>query len=545
MTGRTAGTLRLWLASAPVLIIFLFSAYWFARAQNIWVDETTQLSGITLGPRQLIAWLSGNYHPPFGVPADRMPPVSYFIDMLGWRLWGDNELAFRLYHAAITAGGIVILMAALARRYSLRAALIAGLLLALSPRLVATAVEIRAYPILLALSCAQVSLLIRGDVANNARRLTLFLILGLLSGYTHFFGLIATSAYTAAVFIDSRDWKSAARVVAGYILLLALWAGLAPFVSGASSISDADAVNGTSLSDIVAFLAQILISNATMVDPIVAGVCIAGAALLILLGTVGLGLKATSVGLAIRHEPAIGLAIALASGIAVTVLAGLLVAHFNALAPRYSIWMLPPLIVLLALAADGVASAPGRVASLARSVGGGFLLVGSLAAASLFLMRADWYVHGPSRTLETMVDRATKPVAILHIGDTWAWGYFPLYRTHRDALPQWLLTADGQSAIRITRGGDASGQPVPLSTLSNQMTLVASHVELKSYDDLRKILKDGEAPATADLAPALNYSGWQREDTVYRPGNFTFTGTVYRRSTTGCPPTTLASAARF
>ena len=542
MTQGSTGGGRLWLAAMPVLVIFAIAAFLFARIQNVWIDETTQLSGITLAPGALLSWLSGGYDPGFGVPDDRMPPVSYLVDMLGLPIWGMNELAFRFYHAAITAGGILILMRAVALRYGLRAALIAGLLLVLSPRLIAMAVEIRAYPILLAISCAQVAMVIRGGVAGSVPRLALFVLLGALSGYTHFFGLVATSAYTLAIFVDARDVRGAVRVVLAYGLLLLMWAGLAPFIAGAANLGtsapgSAAPAEGVGLGDIAAFFAQTLVSGATLVDLPVAALCFAGAGLLILVAIIGLAGKAATRGLAIRHDPAIGLIIGLAAGMIVTIAAALVVSQFDALAQRYNIWMLVPVIVLLALAADGAIAGRGRIAAWARLVGAALLIIGSAAALVMFLVRADWFIHGPSRTLEAMVAEADKPLAVVHVGEAWAWGYFPLYRTHRDDLPQWLLTPDGQSAIRITRGGDAGGVPQPLSALGDRATLLISNVELKSHQDLRALARGETISPTGDLAPALSAAGWQRAETIYRPGNFAFTGALYHRSQPASLPT--------
>jgi len=528
-----------------VLAIFAVAAFLFARVQNVWVDETTQLSGITLAPGALLAWLSGGFDPGFGVPPDRMPPVSYFIDMIGWHIWGSNELAFRLYHAAITAGGILVLMVAVTRRFGLRAALIAGLLMALSPKLVTTAVEIRAYPILLTLSCLQVALLLWGDVAAKPKRLALFVLLGVLSGYTHFFGLVATSAYAAAAFLDARDTKGAVRVVLAYGLLLLLWAGLYPFVAGASTISSTHTDPSVVLPDVAAFLAQTLGSSAIMVSPLVATLHFASAALLIVLGAIGLGRVIARDGLEARHEPWLGLLVALLAGIAVTLVASLLVASFDALAPRYSVWMLPPLIVLIAIAADGAMAPPGRLARLTRLGALAVLAISAVWAQALFLSRAEWFIHGPSGVLEQMLAEAPQPVAVVHVGESWAWGYFPLYRAHRDTLPQWLLAPDGESVIRITRGGDPSGDPQPLSVLNDTAALLVSRIDLKTFKDLRllKDRRDMAFQATGALAPAVERAGWESGTLIHRPGNFTFNGALYRRASPPLPQLTHKAAA--
>ena len=538
---------RLWLAFLLVLAAFFAGAFMFARAQNIWIDETTQLSGMTLAPGALLAWLGGTYDPAFGVPADRMPPLSYAIDMIGYRLWGAHELAFRLYHAAITAAGILLLMAALARRFSLRAAIIAGLLLALSPKLIMTAVEIRAYPILLAISCAQVALLITGDIASKPRRLALFFLLGLLSGYTHFFGLIATSAYAAAAFIDARTMKAAARIVAVYALLLLCWTGLYPFVTGASAISSTAPEHVVGFSDLASFLAQTLASNAIMVDPIVAGLYLASSGALVVAGIMWIATRLPSGSLAVRHDPAVGLMVALAAGITVTIAASLLVASFDALASRYSLWMLPALMAVIAISADRAISADWRAMRIGGLFAFAILALSTVTAQALFLNRAEWFIHGPSRTLETMLAQAEGPTAVVHVGPGWPWGYFPLYRNHRDALPQWLLTDDGRAVIAITQGGDASGEKQPLTILDDRRSLIVSRVDLKSYQDLG-LLAAGNAQALlppGDLAASLTDRGWQRQHQVHKPGNFTFTGALYEHHPSPLPPTLKSSAPRI
>lgn len=528
MTPGDTNARRLWLALAPVLIIFAIAAYLFGRMQNVWVDETTQLSGATLTPGPLIAWLTGKLQMPFGVPGDRMPPVSYFIDMIGWRIWGQNELAFRLYHAAIAAGGIVLLVAAMARRFGTRAALIAGLILALSPKLVETAVEIRAYPIFFALSCAQLAMIVRGDIAGRTGRLILFLLLGLISGYTHFFGVVATSAYIVAVFIDARDVKSAIRVVLGYVLLLILWAGLAPFIFGAATISNASQTAGTGLGDIATFLAQLISNSAILIDMKVTALYFAGFGLLAALAALGLCLIVVRKGLDARHDPALAIALALVAGIVVTLAAAFLAKGFNALSPRYNIWMLPAIALLIALAADGLLAPGGKAMRFLRLGALALFAIGSVLALAGFLKRGEWFIHGPSRTVEAMLAEASAPVAVVHVGTGWAWTYFPLYWRHRETVPQWLLTPDGQSVIRIGRGGDPHGTPQPLSALAGQTTLLVNRVDLMTYKDLRA-LKGAPDRRDETLAPTLLPAGWTPKQPLYRPGNYAFTGQLYDR----------------
>ena len=66
-------------------LLFFVCAVHFALAQNLWIDESTQLSGATLPLGRLFAWLTGTREPSFGVPPDRMPPISYLIDAACYR----------------------------------------------------------------------------------------------------------------------------------------------------------------------------------------------------------------------------------------------------------------------------------------------------------------------------------------------------------------------------------------------------------------------------------------------------------------------------
>ncbi len=513
-----------------VVLVYAAGAGLFAQAQNVWIDETTQLSGATLAPGTLLAWLTGATKIPFGVPPDRMPPVSYFIDALGWQLWGTNPLAFRIYHAVIAGAGLGLLVLATARRFGTQAALITGLVLALSPKLIDTAVEIRAYPIFFALSCAQLALLVRGDVAARPGRLALFLLLSLVSAYNHFFGVVASSAFFIAVFIDAPDVRSAVRAVAGYALVLLCCIGLKPFISGAAAISSLTQSATPGAGDIASFLVQLLGSGSLMVNPVIAVLYFGGVGLLVLLGAIGLGSVVLRRGVAARHEPALGIALALAAGIVVSIGAAFLLKGFNALSPRYSIWMLPGVALLIGLAGAGKIVPRGGIAALARAIGLALLAIGALWGASLFLKRVDWFVHGPSRAIETMIADADGPVALVHVGTGWPWGYFPLYWHHRDGLTQWLLTPDGKAVIRIGRGGDAKGSPQPLTALAGQQQLLVSRIDLLDFNDLRALQSAGRGEPreqTLELAPSLAAAGWRGGKAIYRPGNYAFTGQLY------------------
>ena len=523
---------RFRLAAALVLLILAIGAIVFARAQNVWVDESTQLSGMTLTPGPLMGWLSGTLTMPFGVPADRMPPLSYLLDMPVWRLSGGGVLAMRLYHAVLVGGGILLLMLAMARRFGPRSALLAGLFLVLSPKLVDIAVEIRAYPLFLAITCAQVALLVRGEVATRPRRLALFLLLGLASAYTHFFGVVATSALFVAAFIDAPTIRTAARALAGYVLFLILCIGLLPFISGAATITNSAAPPpAPGLGAIATFIGQTLGSAVLLVNPVIAGLFFAGTGLLLLSGAIGLARLFARHGLDLRHEPAAGMALALLAGFVVVVAAAYVLSGFSTLSPRYNIWMMPPLAVLLALCADGLLTPDGKGLRLVRLGALALAGIGAVWGQAWFLSRADLFIHGPSRALEALLEQAGPNTAILHATEHWGWAGFPLSWAHGRALDQWLLSADGRSATRI-RFGQPLGKPEPLSALAPYQGLLVNRVDVKTYRDLRQVESAALAPAPAaarPLAPQLAAAGWQGSEILVKPGYYALTAQLYRK----------------
>ena len=98
------------------------------------MDETTQLSGIALGPVEVVRWLSGNHRDRFaGIPGDRMPPISYWLQWLWSRLFGLSELSMRMIAVFAMAIAAAVITRAAARAWGSPARWIAGLTLRSRP----------------------------------------------------------------------------------------------------------------------------------------------------------------------------------------------------------------------------------------------------------------------------------------------------------------------------------------------------------------------------------------------------------------------------
>ncbi|WP_174273812.1 glycosyltransferase family 39 protein, partial [Sphingomonas bacterium] len=267
-------------------LIFILLAGYFATLQNVWVDESTQLLGSALPPGRMIAWLAG--HPePLGVPPDRMPPVSYAIDALCGRSLCGTVLGFRLLHMAIAAAAIAALVLLAAWRYGWLSAVVAGALLTLTPQMVQTGVEIRAYPLFFAATILQIILLYRLIEREplSSGGLIAFALAGVLAIYTHFFGVISSSAlFSGLIAARARSRREALWIGGAWALVLLSAVGIAPFVMGASAISQGVENGGPPTPAAIAtFLLRIIGHSSMMLHPaLVAIFCLALGLLLLI-----------------------------------------------------------------------------------------------------------------------------------------------------------------------------------------------------------------------------------------------------------------------
>lgn len=71
------------------------SAAAFLPHQTLWTDEAAQLNGLTLGPVEVVRWLTDRVQYDFGTPDDRMPPLSYWLGWAWSRAFGLSEMPMR------------------------------------------------------------------------------------------------------------------------------------------------------------------------------------------------------------------------------------------------------------------------------------------------------------------------------------------------------------------------------------------------------------------------------------------------------------------
>lgn len=516
--------------AALAVLLFLGLAGYFASIQNLWIDESTQLSGSALPLLRMIAWLGG--HPePLGVPPDRMPPISYLADAVCGRTVCGTVLAYRWLHALITAAGIGGLVMLIGRRYGWMGAIVSGAFLAMAPQMLVTGVEIRAYPLFFAVTVLQLWLLF--GLIEQARfsvpRLIAFALAGVLAIYTHFFGMISTSALFAGLALArARSVREWVWIAAAGAVVLSSAVGILPFVKGASAISTAiENVGPPRPFDIVLFLLRVIGNSSMMLHPWLVAIFCLALGLLLLLAIVRLTVPVIAQPRQIA-DPAMAVLIALSVGMAVTLLSAFVVHGFNPLKPTYSIWAVP-MVALLA-----GAGCVGRLRPVALAAGG--VMIAALAVMTyVFESHADWFVHGPERTIAAEIGDHPSRTAIVYTDDDWAYAYFPLIYRYRGALGQFNIDKAG-ALHAIGAGGNPNTPAVPMASLNRYNRLLLVSIQLRSYRELRA--QENGAGAPADNEP-LNgdligsaAAAWNSVNVVISPGVYWLRMTRLQRTDT-------------
>jgi len=463
---------------------FLGAAGYFAGLQALWVDETTQLSGLALPLSEQLSWLLHRTDPGLGVPPDRMPPISYWLGSLWGAVFGLTETSLRWFGiACILAAAPALYLAgrrvggAASGRFMLASALWA-------PGIIAQAVEIRAYPPFFAFAawatCLFASLVF--DTRNRSARWGKLIALGavvVLATYTHFFGIVFGACLFAALLADRLATRGPVLPVLAVGTGTALiCAGVAPFALAAVALSSdaAAAAAPRSLGETLSASARLAVRtfahSSHFIHLAVATLLAAGL----------VGLFALSVTMPARTKRLILLAPLL---VAFPVLAGLnlVISGFDVLAVHYNIWMVP--IAALFLSAPLAAETNSWHGRLARS-SAALVVAAQLAATTLFVLSASYFTHGPGEWVADTIDEPARTLVIHDPNGPWAHVYFPIHFLHGSGVTHILavpgapqrITAEGLSPLRTAPETFAAGFATVLhvSTRNRDTAFLTKHI---------------------------------------------------------------------
>jgi hypothetical protein len=532
------------LIAAVLIAVLVMELVAFARVQDLWLDESTQLSGITLKFWEMLHWLIGGDQDPdrLGVPADRMPPVSYILDWLWLHFHGPSVLGFRLFHSAFLIAGITCLAAAQWRELGRSAMFVSLGFLVLSPKLIQAGVEIRAYPIFFALSCVQTAVFLRLIASRSKidwKLPLLFAAICLVTVYAHFYGVVSSCAFFLALGLASlRRPAVLARIMGAFAVVAAGSAPLWLFISGAAQVplfvpatATAPSIADTSFIQYPSYLLKLVGDVANIISP--------PASILFFAGTITLvGASAFAAGMRAREgNPRTfdWLLLVVIAGVFATVAAGFVVKTFDALKPSYSVWLMAPIGLLVG--AGAVSNTGARLwDGMGRRAAAGAMLLGAGISTYLFLQHASVFVHGPQGFIGALYDKAKTPKAIVYEpGAAWGWSFIPLQYSHRGQVLQYRPQDDGTDLLQAVGGRRAAPKAQELvAAVAPYRVLLLTDIRLRTYRDLRQCQNQPsecpEFPSGAIEAALIGTGKWRKVDRERKFGLYDSQVTILERS---------------
>ena len=506
------------------LLVFSAGALHIALSASPGVADIAHLRAIALPPGQLLGWIAGSQAVALMPPPSHAAPLPLLVDALFWRINPFGLPGLRIAHLLLALGGIALLLRAVAMRMDQRTALVAGLLIALSPRFVEAVVNLGPDPYVFILFCAQLAVLLTRGKIGGRDPLVSFSLLGAASALCGVSGALATATLFVMLLCAAPDGPEARRRLRAALftvpVLLVPIALQHLFEPLAESLSLQGLLSlGTKLAAHNADL--LLLTGVTLRVP--------GTAILILLGLYGFIGRLQRNGASERTHPFALLLVGALAGTLLVIVAGPLLRLHNWSEPTSHAW-LGLLVALLAAASFTprlVRAEP--VLRRIRLAGAGAMIAGALVGTIVYHYRAEWFGAGQQAGLERALGAAGPNVAIIYTGPDWGRAYFPYSWAHPGDMNQWLLTIGGRTVQRIQPGGRVSRVQQPPEVLDGYDALVLVRIDRRGWRDLRFVV-NSEAIGAMPPASLDHFSPmWRPEPAEAAPGEYWLTTQIIRR----------------
>lgn len=457
------------------LIIFLVVVTQFLVQQSLWTDEVTQLTGLSLSLDELFRWLVHKM-PNFGVPYDRMPPLSYLVGKIWIYLFGSSVVGLRLLGVTCIAAALLILTKTANDHFGKRGAFFVGLAFALSPNVLVPAIEIRAYPLFILLACVALSLQLQLIMKWRIRTLFQFSVACLLACYTHYFGLVLVlSLWVPLLVLCPREVRM--RLFLALMGLAVLSLGLLPFVLAAVDMSSPILQGGSEWVVQVLRLGYRLFGHAT-----------------IALNDGVIFLLALSIGVLLffafktKDRLVISLSLSLLCGVIIDILAQWMIQGFNALTPSYNVWMIPFFWLLVGSGLNVKRPALRFVSNILAL----FVIAANLYGAVQLVRYGDVFAHGPYESFAKLIE-AHHPnrTAIIYdqSSDHAGMVYFTESYLFKGQLAQYRTVNQFSSLVITPFLSDSP--PLTLQDLDKYQYLIFAVVKKQSSKELREYIVSG------------------------------------------------------
>jgi hypothetical protein len=466
--------------------LFAIVAVRFAAQQSVWTDESTQLSGLTLGFVDQLQWLAGRLPQAFAVPPDRTPPLSYWLGSSWTHAFGNRVLTARYLSVCLSVASVFGLWA-VARQYLERGtALICAALLALSPNFIVEAAEIRAYAAFIFFSTLLIYAYLRLLAARpvpSSLDLWAFALAATLCSYTHFYGIVISAGAFLCLLVsylpvDSRAERLAIVRKAKWPLLFYLIsiATLVPFVLSAVKMSGGGDAGTAAVPlpfsvrvhDLIRLIYRLFSHQSMLRIPgLSAAALLAGLTLMVFAAIPG------------SNQRCRQLLLFLLVNFALIALAGLTTSAFGAFAPTYNVWALP----VIALLAGTALTHRNRYIRIASTLSISVIISADCYAALRLSTVGEIYGHTRSTVVKAAVDSAgSNNVIVLYANDAPSI-YFALMYDYGGSVRQYI--ARGSTVHLI--GPSVGSSSLRFCDL-NAGTLLVAHDQQLSAEALQFLI---------------------------------------------------------
>ena len=483
--GTKGSNLNAIISIIVILLIFFFAASIFMPNQSIWVDETTQLSGLTLNPIEVSRWLSGTEANQFNVPADRMPPLSYWIGWSWSKLFGLTETSMRLFGILCVAISSIFIFMSARTAFGLTGAIIAGLIFSLSPNIINFAVEIRAYPLFLLFASGAFFSLIQIIVKENKKYFwhTLLTIFCIAAIYTHFYGLIMSGSLLFGLLVVSILNKRSVlpAIIAGIIILIS-FTGVIPFILSSINVTGSSSIEGNKLYNLIRLLYRLFAHASIQVNLFITFLCLLSVATLIVLS---FWPKKSG------NYSHYAVMLTLGLGYIIILISSLIISGFKSSEISYNIWMIPGICLLIASVVQ-IQNYRLRAIGL---IAGIIFVITTFYSTIQFLGNASKFAHTPYNRIKPIIqqfDQNNLGIIFDSNSTVWAFIYFPIIYDFGKNTNLYLAIKNNENSIILKKFPDLKEQLFINDIKYSHIIIIKT--ELQSSQMIIQQIKTGEKP---------------------------------------------------
>lgn len=507
-----------------ILLLFTLNALRFALAGAPGIGDIAHINAIELPFGHLFHWIAGDADPSLMPAPARSAPLPLLLDWPIWRLQPFGIPGLRIAHLAMALATLTLLLRAIALRMDQRTAIVAGLVIALSPRFIEAVTNLGADPYIFILFCWQLALLIARGRLGGVFPSTSFVVIGAACGLCGIAGIAAATGLFIVLLATAPGRADTLRRMRALAPILPLWIVLiyVQIVTG-------PLVDGLTSNWLLSVTTKLFVHNADLLLWPGALLLAGGAIALILLGLYSYVGRFRRNGPSERTHPFALLLLATLSGGAAAFVFGPVTRLYDWTEPAAHAWLCL-LVTLLAASCftprliGSSADAPRRMRQLAA----GAMILGAISGSAAYQYRADWFAAGPEAGLKRALGAAGHDRAIVYAGYDWGRAYFPHHWLVPDDRDQWRLTPDGRTVQHILEGG-ALSPPQPLSALDRYQRLIVTRVDRRGWRSLYGVANTKAIGALPPAPLTAFRTGWTADPAQAAPGEYWLTTQLLRR----------------